>query len=613
MKKIIYLVASILVFTLYLIYSYNGHQGRSYIYEPVYISIKGDFPERTRLKIIYKTINDPTTNQEAHFLSSDSIPGDTYIFKIDSSYRLSNFSIHFQSLQANQEFTIKQIKASNSTLREFPFSLKSKDLTATDNLKLDQQSDTTISIHKIESNEPSSAALHFNIRSSFDEVFIRTNNRIPEIPSLLSFIVIAILVLLMVYSLYPMSTHLKLKNISIGAYVLAFTILILATGEKVCNLLLAIAILAGTIKAIREGSIRARIMENRRLLLLTISISLIYVLALLFSRNDPSHGNLMTIKFGLPLTLVAVAINTNNTNEIRIQYAALLTGVIISVFIHFGWIVMLVDSVENRTRLISNPHHFLETSVFTRVHHSYLSVIYLVGLLIVYFKKDVLQLHKKEVIVFTIFIVIALLFAFSRAAFLSLALILIFITLRSVFLLLKLEITQIVRIIAVSAISIGLLTFIFFDFNIESLDDKFSASNIQTRIQIWTNASDIIKEKPFLGWGPGNYSFMLEQSNNKDIINTNTWGSLNTHNQFLETSGMFGLIVGLALIWFLFFPAGFSRMSVRSSLFLFSISIIFFTSFLFESFLNRNLGILIFGIVFGLLMKTKPDSSKIWH
>ena len=85
----------------------------------------------------------------------------------------------------------------------------------------------------------------------------------------------------------------------------------------------------------------------------------------------------------------------------------------------------------------------------------------------------------------------------------------------------------------------------------------------------------------------------------------NRWPMLNTHNQFLETAGMFGLPLALALVWFLFFPTGFSRQTVRSSDFIFIIAIILGTAFFFESLLNRNLGVLIFGLCYGLLIKTK--------
>ncbi len=88
-------------------------------------------------------------------------------------------------------------------------------------------------------------------------------------------------------------------------------------------------------------------------------------------------------------------------------------------------------------------------------------------------------------------------------------------------------------------------------------------------------------------------------------FNNNTWRVLNTHNQFLETSGMFGLLVGIGLVWFLLFPTGFSRQHSGYSGFILTAAIIFATGFFFESLLNRNLGILIFGLCYGLLIKMK--------
>jgi O-antigen ligase len=126
-----------------------------------------------------------------------------------------------------------------------------------------------------------------------------------------------------------------------------------------------------------------------------------------------------------------------------------------------------------------------------------------------------------------------------------------------------------------------------------------------TRMEIWENASELIRQKPITGWGPGSFSDALNQSNLSSSFNKNTWSVLNTHNQFLETSGMFGLLVGVGLALLLLFPTGFSRQNTKYSEFITIAAIIFITSFFFESFLNRNLGILIFGLIYGLLIKMK--------
>jgi O-antigen ligase len=126
-----------------------------------------------------------------------------------------------------------------------------------------------------------------------------------------------------------------------------------------------------------------------------------------------------------------------------------------------------------------------------------------------------------------------------------------------------------------------------------------------TRIEIWDYASDLIKQKPITGWGPGKYKEALRSANGFTSYNSNTWRVLNTHNQFLETSGMFGLLVAIGLAWFLLFPTGFSRQNSKYSEFIIAAAIIFITAFFFESFLNRNLGILVFGLSYGLLIKMK--------
>jgi len=66
----------------------------------------------------------------------------------------------------------------------------------------------------------------------------------------------------------------------------------------------------------------------------------------------------------------------------------------------------------------------------------------------------------------------------------------------------------------------------------------------------------------------------------------------------------FGIQI-ISYLWFLLFPTGFSRQTVRFSDFILTAVIIFGTAFFFESLLNRNLGVLVFGLFYGLLIKMK--------
>ena len=605
MKKLAVLAISVLVFTLYLVYSYNNHTGRSYIFEPVYISLTGSIPENTSLRLNYQTFNDPTISEEADLLAGDSIPANTYIFVIDSSYRLTNFSIYFQSLQNDEEIIISQIKASNDFGGKFIFSLKSKDLMATENLTLEQLDDATLSLSKIPSKNSTNSTLTFTVRSIVQGVFVRTNTRDLETPSLLALLAILILGAALVYSIYPVIANFTWSGITMGAYLLALAILIMPSGEKSCNLTLALAIVAGLIEGFRKRTLRIWVRENRRLLLLILTLTIIYSIAFLFSGSDPSTANLLKIKYGLPFALMAVAFNTNNKQEIRLQYLALFTGVVISIFIHIGWTLMLIDVVEQKLRLLSDPLFYIESVIFSRIHHSYLSVLYLAVLSTIFLKKDIISLHRKEAIFFSLFIVIGILFAFSRAAILSLILILIYYSIKWAFSLLKVNINRSVRFIAASVLMISLLAIVFSKFEIDSLSSNSPISGLLTRMEIWGNASELIRQKPIAGWGPGSFTAALNQSNLSTSFNSNTWSVLNTHNQFLETSGMFGLFVGVSLVWLLLFPTGFSRQHKKYSEFIITAAIIFITSFFFESFLNRNLGILVFGLIYGLLIKMK--------
>ncbi len=147
-RRLLFLGASVLVFALYLIYSYNNIKGRSYIQEPIHISIEGHIPDKTSLELVYQTYNDPTIVQKAKLITRDSIPADTYVYRIDSSYRITNFIIYIQSLREGEEMSVSRITASIEGGKEFSFSLKRKDLIASENLELNQLSNGATSIKK---------------------------------------------------------------------------------------------------------------------------------------------------------------------------------------------------------------------------------------------------------------------------------------------------------------------------------------------------------------------------------------------------------------------------------------------------------------------------------
>jgi O-antigen ligase len=608
MKKLISFGLSLILIGFYLIYSYNG-KGHSVIYDPIYIRIKADLPENSRLDINYTTINDPVTPQKAYLLLNDTIPEGTFLFRIDSSHRVNGFRLFLLSLHEKEKFIISEIKAYNVYGGVFNFSLNSKDLIATDNLVLNDLGTQVTGSRKEGHGSPSTPSLFFDLRGSFKVLFVSSGARDPDIPSLFASAIILMLISLLLYLLYPLRHNLRLKGISPGAWLLALAILILPTGEKLTNLLIIISIATGLITNLMDKSLRSSLINNKFLLAIILFSIVIYTLSYLISNHEAYSKSIWVLKLGFPITLLSILINVRESRELRLQYVALIAGVIISVFIHFGWMIIFLDSMGLKSKLMSNPLYYFESSIFSRVHHSYLSVLYLVCLSLILFKQEILNIGKKERIAFSIVILIMVILAFSRAAILSLVLILIYRAIRKLTDLNKIDVTPLVRLFSFVILTVALLTFIFIDFKIEPSPNNRVLSGLQTRLYLWENASSIIKEKPLTGWGPNGYRVALNDRNNLNINYSNYGMNLSTHNQFLSTSGMFGVLIGIGLIWFLIFPTGFSKKSALHSAYIFTIAIIFITNFLFESFLNRNLGIIIFGVVYGLLIRLNSIPS----
>jgi len=605
----LFLGCAVLLVLIYTVYSYNNLQGKSYIHEPLFLSIRGKLPDYAKIVILYKTINDPTKSERATQIIQDTIPENMIIFEIDSSYRVAEFSIYFQLLRENDEIILDQIKFTNTKCNEFNFSLKPRDLVATNNLKLIPINNSVIKIRKITKNDPHGAALHFNTRGSLGGIFLKSELRIPERPSIVAILACLVLGMLLAYIIFPVISRIEWKGISAGAFLLAATILILPSGEKICNLLLAMAILAGLACGIREGKVLDRFRKNRSILIPIIIITAIYLTALFKLNGNTDSLNVLKIKFGLPMTLMAVALNTNSEKELRLQFVALLTGVIISVFIHFGWALTFLDVVEVRSKFFLLPRYYLESTVFSRVHHSYLSIIYLFSLTTLYYLKDYLALRIKDIFIISLLIILGLLFAFARVAILSLVIIIIYFIIRKTLNHFGIELRLASRIIASVLLATTLLLMVFSDLN--NFSNNAQIKGLDTRMGIWHTASDLVKQKPLFGWGPGAYKDALDLGNLSASFNTNTYSNLNTHNQFLETSGMFGLLTTMALICFLLFPAGSPKKTAMYSDLILTIAIIFIGAFFFESILKRNLGILIFGISYGLLIKIITNSAPI--
>jgi putative inorganic carbon (hco3(-)) transporter len=209
---------------------------------------------------------------------------------------------------------------------------------------------------------------------------------------------------------------------------------------------------------------------------------------------------------------------------------------------------------------------------FFKDHTIYGALVALVLPLIValYFSKKHTPLIQATLIFFITVNLFALYFSYTRAAWLSVVVAiivwgLIYMRIKFSFLLL---------------VSFGLGLLIFFswdtiqrdlsknkqDHTTENFGERLqSASNVSTdasnleRINRWTCAIDMFKERPIFGFGPGTYAFeyaRFQRPENRTIISTNFGDGGNAHSEYLGAlaeMGILGLLSVLLLVGAIFY------------------------------------------------------------
>lgn len=178
-------------------------------------------------------------------------------------------------------------------------------------------------------------------------------------------------------------------------------------------------------------------------------------------------------------------------------------------------------------------------------------------------KKYTASIKFAAFLLFVIFC-IALVFSYTRAAWLSLAVA----AVAYVALLLRIQFRTILLIaVAVGAIFLVYQTEIVmaleknrqdssedFDKHIESISNiSTDASNLE-RLNRWNAAFRMFNERPVFGWGPGTYSFVyapFQHSQEKTIISTNMGDRGNAHSEYIGPlceSGVPGTLTFIAII-----------------------------------------------------------------
>lgn len=124
------------------------------------------------------------------------------------------------------------------------------------------------------------------------------------------------------------------------------------------------------------------------------------------------------------------------------------------------------------------------------------------------------------------------------------------------------------------------------------------------RINRWDAASDLIKQKPILGWGTGSEIRLLKELYFQRKMYASYLNSLNVHNQYLSfliNSGIIGLLIYLAtLLW------GFWRAVKVRDVALFSFLVVIAVVSFSEDILDVNKGIFFYAFFFSFLILFPP-------
>ena len=211
---------------------------------------------------------------------------------------------------------------------------------------------------------------------------------------------------------------------------------------------------------------------------------------------------------------------------------------------------------------------------FFKDHTIYGSTVAFITPLIfgLYFSKKHTPLIQLVLIGLIMITLLGLFFSYTRAAWLSvIASILVLITI-------KLRI-KFIYLAFVGGIAGIVLLFSWDNIQMEMERNKFehtteefgeklqSATNVTTdtsnleRLNRWSCAIEMFKERPFLGFGPGTYAFeyaRFQEPENLTIISTNFGDMGNAHSEYLgplSEMGVFGLLAMLAIVASIFYKS----------------------------------------------------------
>jgi putative inorganic carbon (hco3(-)) transporter len=308
---------------------------------------------------------------------------------------------------------------------------------------------------------------------------------------------------------------------------------------------------------------------DREVVKKAITIAIIINLAWIFITIFPSTMMLVSLKFFLArvcyiLVFYFIGLSIyRDFEKIKIFFWLFGTALLVIVF---------YSLYRHQQHFFTQPYAVRAPNPFFSDHTIYGAILSLILPVFVAFflKSSVLQLSRFQkflALAFVIVMSVGLIFSYSRAAWVSVGVGAAF----SILLLLRIKFPVVVVIVAVlcmfiyinwTAIILPLkqkeqkVSSTKFEEHFESISNVTTDASNTERLNRWSCAVRMFKEKPLFGWGPGTFMFKyapFQLYKDRTIISTN-WGTLgNAHSEYfgpLAEQGLIGVLsfIGILLV-----------------------------------------------------------------
>jgi O-antigen ligase len=350
-------------------------------------------------------------------------------------------------------------------------------------------------------------------------------------------------------------------------------------------------------------------LRGKNILLFT-SIYLLYLFGLLYSSNLDCGLNDLVGKLSLfVFPIIFFISNINFNSKLDVILRSFVEGVLVS-----GIISVFVSIVKFYYTLDASWFFYANVSAF--LHSSYFAMYASFAILIIYYFvfKDALQTKKSTLIklIQLLFLSLLIILSCSKAGLLSL----LFIHFGAIgYWLIKRK--AYLKGSLVFVVFFCLLSLFYFQsstlknrvdevFSVSSSGDTSSGSSTAVRIDIWKASIDLIKKKPFFGYGTGDVENILVEKYKQEGLSVIAEKKLNAHNQFLQTSIAIGLVGTLVLILIFIIPL-FYAVRDRKYMYVFFILLIIL-NLLSESMLERQMGVVFYAFFNSLFFVAYFDS-----